>query len=121
MAYISQDDKASLAPGIKAILKKYSMKGTIGIRNHSELVVNIQSGSIDFGKDRFEVNRYSIDQTYSGTAREFLNELVTAMMGDKWFDRSDRMTDYYETAYYLSINVGQWNRPYVCTGSLVTV
>ena len=33
MAYISQDDKAKLAPGIKAVLKKYSMKGTIGIQS----------------------------------------------------------------------------------------
>ena len=120
MAYISQDDKASLTPGIKAVLKKYGMKGTIGVRNHLELVVNIQSGAIDFKKDRFEVNRYSIDQTYSGTAREFLNELVTAMMGNKWFDRSDRMVDYFDVAYYLSVNVGQYDKPYICTGSLVT-
>jgi hypothetical protein len=120
MAYISQDDKASLAPGIKAVLKKYNMKGTIGVRDHSVLVVNIQSGAIDFGKDRCEVNRHSIDQTYSGTAREFLNELVTAMKGNKWFDRSDRMVDYFEVAFYLSINVGSWQKPYACTGSLVT-
>ena len=119
MAYISQDDKASLAPAIKAVLKKYGMKGSIGIRHYSTLVVKIQSGAIDFGKDRIEVNWYCIDQTYSGTAREFLNELVAAMMGDKWYDRSDRMADCYEIAFYLSINVGQWDKPYICTAEVV--
>ena len=31
MAYISQDEKKKLAPAIKAVLKKYGVKGTIGI------------------------------------------------------------------------------------------
>ena len=48
MAYISQETKKELAPGIKAVLKKYGVKGSIGIHNHSSLVVNIKEGSIDF-------------------------------------------------------------------------
>ena len=35
MAYVSQKDKAELAPGIKAVLKKYKMKASIAVRNHS--------------------------------------------------------------------------------------
>ena len=120
MAYISQDDKAKRAPGIKAVLKKYGMKGTIGIRNHSELVVNIQSGAIDFGKDYIQVNYYHIDRNYSEAAAAFLHELVDAMKGDRWYNHSDTQTDYFDVAFYLSINVGNWNKPYVCTGSLVT-
>ena len=45
-------------------------------------------------------------------AKAFLNELLTAMKGDKWFDKSDIMTDYFNTAYYLDINIGRWNKPY---------
>ena len=48
MAYMSQERKANLAPAIKAVLKKYKVKATIAVRNHSTLVVNIKSGSIDF-------------------------------------------------------------------------
>jgi len=47
MAYISQEMKKELAPEIKAVLKKYGVKGTIAIRNHSTLVVNIKSGKLD--------------------------------------------------------------------------
>ena len=51
MAYISQDNKKELAPAIKAVLKKFNMKGSIGIRHHSTLVVTLQSGSIEFDRD----------------------------------------------------------------------
>ena len=59
------------------------------------------------------VNVYHIDRHYTGIARDFLNELVKAMKGTKWFDKSDIMTDYFHTAYYININVGKWNKPYV--------
>lgn len=114
MAYISQKDKKELAPGIKAVLKKYGMKGSIAIKHHSSLVVNLQSGPIDFDMDGYtSVNVYHIDRHYTGIAKDFLNELVKAMKGTKWFDKSDIMTDYFHTAYYIDINVGKWNKPYV--------
>ena len=47
MAYISQEEKKELAPGIKAVLKKYGVKGTIAVRGYSSLVVNIKSGVLD--------------------------------------------------------------------------
>jgi len=37
------------------------------------------------------------------------------MKGDQWYDNSDAMTDYFDTAYYMDINVGQWDKPYVLT------
>ena len=114
MAYISQQDKKELAPAIKSVLKKYGMKGSIAIKHYSSLVVNLQSGPIDFDMDGYtSVNVYHIDRHYTGIAKDFLNELVTAMKGTKWFDKSDIMTDYFHTAYYIDINVGKWNKPYV--------
>ena len=114
MAYISQQDKKELAPAIKSVLKRYGMKGSIAIKHYSSLVVNLQSGPIDFDMDGYtSVNVYHIDRHYTGIAKDFLNELVTAMKGTKWFDKSDIMTDYFHTAYYIDINVGKWNKPYV--------
>ena len=48
MAYVSQDLKKSLSPKIKAICKKYGVKATLAVRNHSTLVLNISEGKIDF-------------------------------------------------------------------------
>ena len=119
MAYIGQKDKAELAPAIKAVLKKYGMKGSIAIKHHMSLVVNVQSGPLDFdhshGDGYTQVNTYHIDRFYSGDVKQFLKELVVAMKGTKWFDKSDIMSDYFHTAYYIDINIGKWNKPYVQT------
>ncbi len=120
MAYVSQDHKKKLAPAIKAVLNKYGMKGSIAVRHHSTLAVNIKSGVIDFGQDArdgyIQVNPYWIDEHYEGTARKFLNELLAAMKGPDFFDESDAMTDYFHLSHYTDINVGTWNKPYAIGG-----
>lgn len=141
MAYVSQTMKKELAPTIKAILKKYGIKGSLAVRNHSTLVLNINSGNIDFiknyldttgwgrrcnpshflTKDMFggylQVNTYHIDSQYSGKARDFLNEVIAAMKGPNFYDRSDAMTDYFDVSHYVDINVGKWNKPYIVTNN----
>ena len=117
MAYVSQKDKAELAPAIKKVLSKYGMKGSISIRHHSTLVVTLQSGAIDFkdyshGDGYIQVNTYHIDSHYTGKAKAFLNELLAAMKGPGWFDKSDSMTDYFHVKHYCDINVGKYNKPY---------
>ena len=115
MAYVSQADKKSLAPAIKAVLKKYSMKGSISIRNHSTLCVTIKSGALDFDiRDGYEdVNVYWIDQHYAGIQRAFLNELLDAMKGPKYFNNDDAQTDYFSRSHYTDITIGSaWNKPY---------
>ena len=117
MAYVSQEDKKALAPQIKKVLSKYGMKGSISIRHHSTLVVTLQSGSIDFGEythgdGYIQVNTYHIERHYKGKAQKFLTELLAAMKGPGWFDKSDSMTDYFHVKHYCDINVGKWNKPY---------
>lgn len=112
MAYMSQERKAELAPQIKAVLKKYGMKGTIAVRNHSSLVVNLSQGKIDFGSECIQVNTYWIHENYSGVAKDFLTELVEAMnVGN--FNKSDIQSDYFHVGWYIDINIGAWNKPYV--------
>ena len=118
MAYVSQADKKALTPGIKAVLNKYGMKGSISVRHHSTLVVKVKSGAIDFsdymrGDAYIDVNPYWIDQHYSGIARDFLNELLDAMKGPNYFCEDDAMTDYFHRSHYTDITIGTaWNKPY---------
>ncbi|MBE26284.1 MAG: hypothetical protein CMN33_01200 [Saprospirales bacterium] len=117
MAYVSQEDKAKLAPAIKKVLNKYGMKGSISIRHHRSLVVTLQSGAIDFkdyshGDGYIQVNTYHIDSHYTGKAKNFLNELLAAMKGPNYFNNDDAMTDYFHRSHYTDINVGRWNKPY---------
>jgi ABC-type proline/glycine betaine transport system substrate-binding protein len=134
MAYISQDQKKTLSVGIKEVLKKYGMKGTISVSNHSSLVVTIKSGKLDIIKNWFDkatessmfnrynekiikpesiqVNEYWIDQNYTGEVKDFLIELLNSMKGDKWYDDSDVQSDYFNIAWYTHIYVGSWDKPY---------
>ena len=115
MAYVSQADKKSLAPAIRAVLNKYGMKGSISIRNHSTLCVTVKSGALDFDcRDGYEdVNVYWIDQHYAGIQRAFLNELLDAMKGPNYFNEDDAQTDYFHRSHYTDITIGSaWNKPY---------
>ena len=125
MAYMNQEKKARLAPAIKAVLKKYNMKGSIAVSNYSTLVVNIKSGPLDIiadankdskypVKNYLQVNTYWIDSHYTGKVKKFLLELRDAMM-DGNHDRSDIQTDYFDVGWWIDINVGQYNKPYVVT------
>lgn len=137
MAYMSQEKKTELAPAIKAVLKKFGMKGTIGVRNHSTLVCNITSGPLDIIGNMFDiavkkpgshynrnptkplymqVNEHWIDENYTGQCLAFLIELADAMnVGNH--DRSDIQTDYFDVGFYIDINIGLWNKPYQLIGA----
>ena len=135
MAYISQEKKKELAPAIKAVLKKYGMKGTIGINHHSSLVVNLKEGVLDLlgdaqkhndkvaeqrGQqsypvgDHLQVNTYYADEWATDEKiSNFYEELIGAMKGTGWYNKSDAMSDYFDIAYYLDVNVGKWDKGYV--------
>tara|TARA_B100000787_G_C16090153_1_gene248542 strand:+ start:52 stop:411 length:360 start_codon:yes stop_codon:yes gene_type:complete len=112
MAYVSQEMKKELAPAIKAVLKKYRMKGSIAVNNHSTLEVNLSEGYIDCNRGSTSVNVYHIDEWYEGVAKNFLNELLDAMKGPKYFNNDDAMTDYFNRSHYTDINIGKWNKEF---------
>lgn len=136
MAHVSPTDKAKLAPAIKAVLKKYGVKGTLAVRNHSSLVLNIKSGKIDFignlnevcgndhyqvargfqpAKDYIDVNPYWFHDHFSGTAKQFLGEIIDAMKGPEFFDHSDAQTDYFCRSHYYDIKIGKYDKAYEFT------
>ena len=115
MAYVSQDDKKTLAPAIKAVLKKYKVKASIAVRHHSTLVVNIKEGSVPFkSSDHYQVNEYHYENHYADnpTLVSFLSELLSAMKGPDYYNNDDAMTDYYNRSHYTDINFGKWDQPY---------
>ena len=122
MAYVSQELKAKLSPMIKSICKNYGVKASLAVSNHSTLVLNIKSGSIDFFKSynrdldkpengNIQVNPYWYNDDFDGAAKEFLSEVITAM-NEGNFDKSDLQTDYFHVGWYVNVNIGQWDKPY---------
>ena len=133
MAYVSSELKAKLAPEIKAICKKYKVKASIAVNNHSTLCLNIKSAPIDFignfnkvsgaqprgipfqpATGDLRVNEYWYKEHFDGKALEFLGEVIPAMnVGN--FDRSDSQSDYYCVGWYINVNMGKWNQPFELT------
>ena len=151
MAYITQEMKRELAPGINNVLKKYGCKGSISTPHRNSLCVTISQGPIDFigkankegqehsewtGRTFYPIEgsyqenpyRYADDRAVSQDcetgamtvqhgntlhiADQFLNELRDAMRGTLYYNNDDIMTDYFDSAYFMSINIGKWNKPY---------
>lgn len=122
MAYINQKTKAILAPAIREVCKKYGVKCTISIPENLTLRVTLTEGPIQFGDARdyciwrgHEVNTYWFRSQYSGTALQFLTELILAMKGEIWYKDTKSEVDYYNIAYYLCVSVGSPSKPYRCT------
>jgi len=137
MAYMNQERKAKIAQALKPVLAKYGVKGSLSVRNHMAICLTLKSGPIDFiansnrvcGNDHYQVSRgfrpntnnydqvnpYWFQDHYDGVAKEFLTEAFKALKAADYYDNSDAMTDYFDTAYYYDLNIGRWDKPYVVT------
>lgn len=133
MAYVSPEMKAKIAPAVKALCKRYGVKGTLSVRNHMTLTLTISSGSLDFFEsvnrvgrkrnddmfreqhDHMQVNTYWCHDHFDGACKDFLVEAVAALRGPDFYDRSDIQTDYFDVSHYIAINIGKWDKPYVLT------
>jgi hypothetical protein len=137
MAYMNQERKAKIAQALKPVLAKFGVKGTLRVRNHMAITLTLKSGKIDFiansnrvcGNNHYQVSRgfrpntnsydqvnpYWFQDHYDGVAKEFLTEAFKALKAADYYDNSDAMTDYFDTAYYYDLNIGSWDKPYIVT------
>lgn len=128
MAYMDQQIKARIAPQVLQVLAKWGLKGSLRVRNHSTLVLNIRSGKLDFmlnynqnaqachpGSQKVihnvGVNPYHVNRQFDGACLLCVQEILDVMNQFNW-DRSDRQSDYFDVGYYVDIRIGQWNKPY---------
>ena len=136
MAYMNQARKAVIKANLDKALKGTGVKYSLKCSNLS-ITCTIKSAPVDFiansnetcGADFYQtsrgfqtntsgydqVNHYHYRDHYSGKAKELMTKIVTAIYSGDYYDRSDAMSDYFDTAYYAHINVGKWDKPFVVT------
>ena len=136
MAYMNQERKAKIKANLDAALKGTGVKYSLRCDSLS-ITCTIKSAPVDFiananetcAADFYQVSRgfrpndtgydqvnpYHYQNHYSGKAKELMTKIVTAIYSGDYYDRSDAMTDYFDTAYYAHINVGKWDKPFVVT------
>lgn len=134
MAHMNQERKAVISQALKPVLAKYKVKGSLSVRTHSTIILTVKSGKIDFignvnrvcgndhyqvsrgfrpVKDSIDVNPYWYQKHFDGEAKAFLDEAFKALRAAGWYDKSDAQVDYFDTAYYVGLNIGKWDKPYV--------
>jgi hypothetical protein len=122
MAYMNQEKKKVIAAKLKPVLKKYGVKGTLSVRSHMSIVLNVKAGKVDFFSDYgdiedakkfgIQVNPYWFQDHFTGKAKEFLADAFDALKSAGYYNNSDAQIDYFDCAYFYDINIGKWNKPY---------
>ena len=123
MAYMNQEMKAKIAVEIKKVMPK-GWKYSLGVDNHSTIVLNIASAPVDLLKLAkaagysstcgVQVNPHYMDKHFANTeVAELFAKIKKVMYGCGYYDNSDIQTDYFDTAYYVNVNIGKWNKPFV--------
>lgn len=129
MAYMNQAKKAVIKAAMDKVLKARGFKYSLRVDHYSSITCTIAAGPVDFignwrakncpaGHERdgyLQVNLYWIDDHFTGAAAQILQECGEALKAAGYYDRSNAQIDYFDTAYYMHLNIGAWDRPYKIT------
>jgi hypothetical protein len=122
MAYISKEDVQAIRQELKQQFPKWKFSVRKGAGSLS-VDVNILQGTASFeGKDYAQVNQYWIKDHWKDeddcqvltTINEIMHNAPGRAGGRVYFDESDAMTDYFHTAFYTHLSIGQWDKRYQC-------
>ena len=123
MAYIKTEEVREIRNALKEEFGP-DLKFGVKKQHYSSITVTIKKGNVDFsdimreGDRSISVNQYHLGQ-YGRHAMLF-DSIVDVIKkapgkaegGREWYDESDAMVDYFNTAFYFNLEVGSWNKPY---------
>ena len=128
MAYISTADVKKIRVALKEKFPAY--KFSVRKDNNIAVAVNVMKGPAfkpyeehdryentrymrDLNNGNFNINHHYLDRY--GENEEFFEEVVKIIKtapNDAWYDNSDMQIDYFDTAYYIHLKVGKWDKDY---------
>ncbi len=133
MAYIAQEGKAKIVAALKAVMPA-GWKYSVAIRHHSEVVLTISQAPLDLiaeinaknleeaqrkGNNFYrvqdgycQINHFYLENGFAGQALEVMEAAKQALYSADYYDDSDSQIDYFNCAYYVSMQVGKWNKPF---------
>ena len=127
MAYIKTEEVREIRNALKEEFGP-DLKFGVKKQHYSSVTVTIKKGNVDFSdimreSDRsISVNQYHLGQ-YGRHAMLF-DSIVDVIKkapgkaegGREWYDESDAMVDYFNTAFYFNLEVGNYSKPYEYQG-----
>jgi hypothetical protein len=131
MAYVDQAKKTRIASELKKVIP-HGWKYSLSVEHHMTIVCTIYAapaelikavkGSEYFNPETatdYNVNPYHFDNAFEGREiQEGINSIMSALNTEN-HNRSDIQSDYFDVGHYVALNIGRWNKPFICTAATV--
>jgi hypothetical protein len=131
---MNQEKKAVIKAALDKALKGTGVKFSLSVDNHTSIRCTVKSAPIDLianmndvcrvapGANRYgpykdetdyvQINPYWYKEHFSGKALQLVDKIVKAMYSADYYNNTDSSIDYFDCAYYISVNLGKWNKPF---------
>ena len=129
MAYMSQERKKDIAANLKKIMPK-GWKYSVGVNHNSTIVLTIWSAPVDLvaewnrvtdehrrgeehinrANGHIRVNHYYLENQFDESLPTLKAANDCLFAGNH--DNSDAMIDHFDVGWYVSINIGKWDKPF---------
>ena len=132
MAYMNQDKKKVIKANLDKVLKPLGIKYSLRVQDYMSITCTLRSGEVDFienfkqttgnefdqhVRNHIQVNPYWYQDHFTHRPQRIIGECLDALRSADYYDKSDAMIDYFETAYYYHLDVGSWDKPYELKGT----
>jgi hypothetical protein len=120
MAYLAKTQVKETREALKVAFPDFKFMVRKSNGGAGSINVSIMSGPLDFGviREGKSVNPYHIATGYEPHVVPFLEAVIKVIKFGterQWYDRSDAMTDYFDTAFYIDLEIGRFMQPYKFT------
>lgn len=109
MPYINAEQVKVIRNNLKAEFPNW--KFSVRLDGHISINVNIMAAPVEFvpGKENAQLNHHYPDSYQNA---DVLKKII-AIVNANNYDNSDTMTDFFDVGYYVHIEQGKWDKPFV--------
>jgi hypothetical protein len=111
MAFITKETTKLIRNALKAEFPE--IKFSITMRDHAKIFVKIMKSPYFAEGESNSSGFYHLRNHASKDVIAKIEDIVR--ITGNYYDDSDAMTDYFDTAFYYDIEVGSWDKPHVKT------
>lgn len=135
MAYMNQEKKAVIAAALKAVMPA-DWKYSLSVQSKMTTCLTIKSAPVDLiamlneknaklaardGQEAFvnkgyaQLNHFYLETAFGADPKvlEVMEAAKKALFSADYHDDSDIQSDYFNCAYYISMQVGNYDKPFV--------
>ena len=116
MAYASKEKKEKIVTQLKQIMPK-DWKRSLATKNNSTFVLTIWQAPVNLlekAEGHYQLNHYYLDRNFNGKELDILEKAKKALNTDN-FNNSDLQRDHFHVGHYISIQLGNWDKPFICS------